>query len=128
MGVPSVLPSNVPERISTLSASLRGETIFDWPGRRRSRSGWISAGLNSSRGGQPSTTTPTPPPWDSPQLVTRNRRPKLFAMEPDWGKTAFRSNSDRPGADHPPAAEPVPRSKRSEEHTSELQHRVDSSQ
>ena len=27
MGVPSVLPSNVPERICTVSLSLRGETI-----------------------------------------------------------------------------------------------------
>src|SRR5687768_8953633 len=85
MGVPSVFPSNVPERICTVSVSLRGETIFDWPGRRRSRSGWRSASVSARRGGQPSTTTPTPPPWLSPQVVTRKRCPNVFAMAVSLG-------------------------------------------
>src|SRR5882724_7959034 len=40
----------------------------------------MSASLNSNRGGHPSTTTPTPPPWDSPQVVMRKRCPNVFAM------------------------------------------------
>src|ERR1051326_3621554 len=55
----------------------------------------MSASVSSRRGGQPSTTTPTPPPWDSPQVVTRKRWPKVFAMGPDCGKTGARSNSER---------------------------------
>src|SRR5439155_8310807 len=78
--------------IWTLSGSFRGETIFDWPGRRRSRSGWMSASVSSIRGGQPSTTTPTPPPWDSPQVVMRKRRPKLFGMLEQWEKRPIGSN------------------------------------
>ena len=31
-----------------------------------SNSCWISSRVIWTRGGQPSTTTPTPPPWDSP--------------------------------------------------------------
>src|SRR5271169_221903 len=81
MGVPSVRPSNVPERIWHVSLSLRGVTILLWPGRRRSRSGWMSASVSGMRGGQPSTTTPTPPPWDSPQVVIRKRWPKVFGMK-----------------------------------------------
>ena len=30
--------------------------------------------------GTPSTTQPTPPPWDSPKVVTRNIRPKVLPM------------------------------------------------
>src|SRR5271156_5517641 len=81
MGVPSVWPSNVPERIWQVSLSLRGVTILLWPGRRRSRSTCTSASVRGVRGGQPSTTTPTPPPWDSPQVVMRKRWPKVFGME-----------------------------------------------
>jgi hypothetical protein len=32
------------------------------------------------RGGQPSMTTPTPAPWDSPQVLMRYRTPKLLDM------------------------------------------------
>src|SRR4030095_15903901 len=92
MGVPRVWPSKTPDRICTVSDSLRGVTILDCPGRRRSRSGWISASDNLRRGGQPSTTTPTPPPCDSPQVVMRNSWPNEFAMEPVWGKRRARSN------------------------------------
>eukprot|EP00619_Florenciella_sp_RCC1007_P019286 CAMPEP_0205934230 /NCGR_PEP_ID=MMETSP1325-20131115/35750_1 /ASSEMBLY_ACC=CAM_ASM_000708 /TAXON_ID=236786 /ORGANISM="Florenciella sp., Strain RCC1007" /LENGTH=62 /DNA_ID=CAMNT_0053304185 /DNA_START=78 /DNA_END=263 /DNA_ORIENTATION=+ len=31
-----------------------------------------------SRGGQPSSVTPTPPPCDSPHVEMRKRRPKLL--------------------------------------------------
>src|SRR6476660_458555 len=34
----------------------------------------------SIRGGQPSTTTPIPPPCDSPKVVTRKSWPKLLPM------------------------------------------------
>jgi len=30
------------------------------------------------RGGQPSRVTPTPPPWDSPQVEMRKVRPKVL--------------------------------------------------
>ena len=32
------------------------------------------------RGGQPSRVTPTPPPWDSPQVEMRNTLPKEFPV------------------------------------------------
>ena len=43
IGVPVVLPSNTPERISTTSSSRRCVTWREVPGLRRSRSGWMSA-------------------------------------------------------------------------------------
>src|ERR1041385_3668399 len=54
----------------------------------------MSASVSLSRGGQPSTTTPTPPPWDSPHVVMRNNCPKLFAMRGVWGKNGARSNRE----------------------------------
>ena len=43
----------------------------------------LDVGLGSGRrGGQPSTTTPTPPPWDSPNVVTRKTVPELDDMAP----------------------------------------------
>src|SRR5581483_10464349 len=52
----------------------------------------MSASVSLRRGGQPSTTTPTPPPWDSPQVVMRNSWPNVFAMNRECGKTGNRSN------------------------------------
>ena len=76
-----MIPSRpTPERISQESSSLRGVVMRDWPGRRRSSSNWSSSRVSSSRGGTPSTTQPTPPPWDSPKVVTRNTRPKELPM------------------------------------------------
>ena len=43
IGEPSVWPSKTPERISARSGSSRGVVIALWPGRRRSRSRWISS-------------------------------------------------------------------------------------
>src|SRR5258706_10752419 len=104
MGVPSVLPSKVPDKIWTVSLSLRGVTILDCPGRRRSRSGWMSASVKANRGGQPSTTTPTPPPCDSPQVVMRKRCPNVLPIGRVWGSFSRRSNRDlpsRPSIQHP---------------------------
>src|SRR3989338_6653529 len=78
MGVPVVLPSKYPERIFILSASFRGVVILLWPGRRLSSATCISSSVISIPGGQPSTTTPTAPPWDSPKVVILNNCPKLF--------------------------------------------------
>ena len=38
----------------------------------------MSASLSGSSGGQPSTTQPIAGPWLSPQVVTRNKWPKLL--------------------------------------------------
>src|SRR6187200_1872329 len=40
----------------------------------------MSASLSSILGGQPSITTPTPPPCDSPQVVMRKSCPKLLPI------------------------------------------------
>ena len=79
--MPSVRPSYTPERISTASSSSRCVTSRLCPGRRRSRSCWMSATSSASRGGQPSTTTPTPPPCDSPKVVTRKSVPNVLAID-----------------------------------------------
>src|SRR6185436_6363215 len=78
MGVPSVWPSKTPERILTVSVSLRWVTRALWPGTRRSRSGWRSASDRDRRGGQPSTMAPMAAPCDSPHVVTRNRWPQVL--------------------------------------------------
>ena len=51
IGVPVVVPSKRPERISTRSDSCRCETWRDVPGLRRSSSFWISSTVNVSPGG-----------------------------------------------------------------------------
>ena len=73
-----VRPSNTPDRISTRAASSRCVVRRLWPGRRRSRSACRSSSLRVSRGGHPSTTTPIPAPWLSPQVERRNRDPKVL--------------------------------------------------
>src|SRR5574340_1534071 len=78
MGVPVVLPSNTPERISTVSDSRRCVTWREVPGLRRSRSGWMSASLSAMPGGQPSTMQPIAAPCDSPNEVTVNKVPKVL--------------------------------------------------
>src|SRR6267142_2832448 len=52
----------------------------------------MSFSLNSSLGGHPSTTTPIPPPCDSPQVVMRNRWPNVFPIPSLCEKTPSRSN------------------------------------
>ena len=54
----------------------------------------MSASVNASRGGQPSTTTPTPPPCDSPQVVMRKSWPKVFPMGARVGKIDWVVNRD----------------------------------
>ena len=79
MGVPRVIPSRpTPERISHESSSFRGGDA-DWPGRRVELELELVA-VKSAGEGTPSTTQPTPPPWDSPKVVTRNIRPKVLPM------------------------------------------------
>ena len=80
MGVPVVRPSYTPERISTASGSLRCVTWRLVPGRRRSRSCWMSASLKAMPGGQPSITQPMAGPWDSPKLVTQKRVPRVLPL------------------------------------------------
>ena len=46
IGVPVVKPSKVPERMRTWSGSWRWVTNLLWPGRRRSRKGWMSASVS----------------------------------------------------------------------------------
>src|SRR5437588_11362281 len=41
----------------------------------------MSALESAIRGGQPSTTTPIPPPCDSPKVVTRKSWPKLLPIK-----------------------------------------------
>src|ERR1017187_5663832 len=79
MGVPVVRPYSTPERISTWSASSRWLVMRLCPGRRRSSSTWTSSRVMGRRGGQPSTTTPMPGPWDSPQVAILKSSPKVLA-------------------------------------------------
>ena len=70
--------ANTPDRIFTVSGSCRWVVKRDWPGRRLSSQGWISASVSGMPGGQPSTTQPIAGPWLSPKVVTRNRWPKVL--------------------------------------------------
>ena len=76
--MPVVAPSKTPERIRTASVSRRWVVWRVLPGRRRSRSGWMSSSPSGSPGGQPSMTQPIAAPWLSPQVVTRNALPMVF--------------------------------------------------
>src|SRR3569623_2956953 len=67
-----------PERIFTASGSWRWVTNVPWPGRRFSSQTCTSAAASAIPGGQPSTTQPRAGPWLSPQVVTRNRWPKVL--------------------------------------------------
>jgi hypothetical protein len=83
MGVPVVTcwPASLaktPEIISTVSGSWRWVVNRDWPGRRFSKKLWISAASSGKPGGHPSTTQPIAGPWLSPQVVTRNKCPKVL--------------------------------------------------
>src|SRR6478672_5823287 len=90
IGVPVVLPSYTPERISTRSSSRRCVTWRDVPGFLRSRSGWMSASESSIPGGQPSTTQPIAGPCDSPNVVTVKRVPRVL---PDMGEVYCKPTS-----------------------------------
>src|SRR5690606_23390081 len=64
---------------------------FDWPTRRRSSSACTISVLTSMPAGQPSSTTPSAGPWDSPQVVILKRRPKLlfiWSLAPGSGQLA----------------------------------------
>src|ERR1700754_771100 len=82
---------NTPDRIFTVSGSWGWVTNLDWPGRRFSIQGWMSASVSGMLGGQPSTTQPIAGPWLSPQVVTRNRWPKVLCdMEYGLGRHPVR--------------------------------------
>src|SRR5690606_11990199 len=93
IGVPVVTPSNVPERILTVSGSWRWVVKRDVPGRRRSSQYWMSASPSGMPGGTPSTTQPIAGPWLSPQVVKRKSWPKLL---PGMGLRTF--GAAAPGA------------------------------
>src|SRR6185295_15682307 len=83
IGVPVVTwrPSSspkMPERMRTLSGSRRCVVKRDCPGLRLSRKRWMSEASSGMRGGQPSMTQPIAGPWLSPQVVTRNKCPKVL--------------------------------------------------
>ena len=70
--------SNTPDRMRAVSLSCRWVTKRLPPGLRRSSHGCRSASVSGISGGQPSTTQPIAGPWLSPQVVTRNRWPKVL--------------------------------------------------
>src|SRR6185503_5567100 len=84
IGVPVVTWSGwrssekTPERMRTASGSWRWVTNLPRPGRRFSSQTCTSASVSGMPGGQPSTTQPSAGPWLSPQVVTRNRCPKVL--------------------------------------------------
>eukprot|EP00967_Tisochrysis_lutea_P104360 scaffold158378_cov27-Tisochrysis_lutea.AAC.1 len=90
MGVPSVIPASVPERMETRSFSARGVVSRLWPGRRRVSCGWMSDSVRARHGGQPSTIAPTPLQCDSPKVETRKMVPKVDmrgdAAGAGWGR------------------------------------------
>ena len=79
-GAPVATPSSTPERISGASASERGVVMPDWPGLRRASSRSRTSRSIGSPAGTPSTTQPSAAPWDSPNVVTRNRVPKVLEL------------------------------------------------
>jgi hypothetical protein len=106
-----------PDRMRAMSGSRRCVVKRDVPGRRRSRSAWMSASSSASSGGQPSTTQPIAGPWLSPKVVTRKRWPKVLwdmARAPALHtETPHRrqTHADRPqrGKTRPTAAKRAPR-------------------
>ena len=80
MGVPKVLPSKIPDRNSTRSASLRCVVILDCPGLRLPNSNCMASMSRCTPEGQPSIIPPIALPWDSPKLVSRNISPKEFEL------------------------------------------------
>ena len=80
IGVPVVFPSNNPDKISSLSFSFLWVTIFDCPGFLLSKSFWINSIFISFPDGQPSIIPPILFPWDSPNVVTVKRLPKVLLL------------------------------------------------
>ena len=78
MVVPVVFPSYVPERNSTLSASLRGVVNADCQCLRLFISFCINSMSSVIPAGQPSITPPRAAQCDSPNEVSLNIFPKVF--------------------------------------------------
>ena len=89
MGVPSVNPRSVPDKMVTWSASLRDVVTRLCPGRRRVSCGWMSASDSGMHAGQPSITAPTAAPCDSPYVETRKYRPYVL-IAPAPGPAGWR--------------------------------------
>src|SRR5690348_12248550 len=77
-----------------MSSSRRWVTKRDVPGLRLSSHTWMSASDSGMRGGQPSTTQPIAGPWLSPQVVTRNRWPKVLWDTGAYGVISSVDNGD----------------------------------
>ena len=70
MGVPSVRPSKVPERIWQVSLSLRGVTILLWPGPAAIEIDLdVGLGQRGCAAGSRQPQRRRRPPWDSPHVV-----------------------------------------------------------
>ena len=79
--MPSVWPSKTPERISQLVGFVARGDDLALPGAAAVEVDLdVRFGRAAMRGGQPSMTTPTPPPWDSPQVEMRKTWPKMLDM------------------------------------------------
>ena len=78
IGAPVVLPSKMPDKISTTSPSWRCVTWREVPGLRRSKSICKSSAHNAKPGGQPSTMPPMAAPCDSPKDVNVNSVPSVL--------------------------------------------------
>jgi hypothetical protein len=70
--------SNTPDRMRTASGSWRWVTNLPWPGPALVEEGLDLPAVMARPGGTPSTTQPRAGPWLSPQVVTRNRWPKVL--------------------------------------------------
>ena len=103
--------SNTPERMRTASGSLPlgDEARLAGPALVETRPG-CRPRQAACRGGQPSTTQPSAGPWLSPQVVTRNRWPKVLCDMP--GPRVFRACAfvgRQAGRVKPPGLEARPR-------------------
>jgi hypothetical protein len=78
IGVPVVILLKTPDIITAWSGSFLDVLAGDFPGRLRSNMDWIMRSSRGMFGGQPSMTTPTPFPWDSPHVVIFNTVPNVF--------------------------------------------------
>ena len=79
IGVPSVIPLNIPDNISTLSFSSLDVVKLLVPGLLLFNSFWISSFDRLSPAGKPSIVAPKAFPWLNPNVVTLNISPVVFA-------------------------------------------------
>lgn len=80
MGAPVDFPSNIPDKNSGSSVSLRSVVRADWPGLRRAICRLIRAKSIAIPAGNPSITPPIAFPCDSPNVVSRNILPNVLLI------------------------------------------------